>query len=108
MQTLIQVYCTRGPSLRERIADSARLGRHRLEVTREHTPGRSPGWMKVHSTEPGRPGAMNIEWDRHSRLLTCRVITKGGNRPNLIISDFIDYLLAHHRRRIEAISIRPR
>lgn len=108
MQTLIQVYCSHGPSLRERIAASRRLAAHRLQVTREHTPGRSPGWMKVHSTESDLPGALNIEWDGNSRLLSCRVITKVGNKPNRIVSDFIDYLLANHRRRIEAITILPR
>jgi hypothetical protein len=38
----------------------------------------------------------------------CRVITRGKGRPNLIIGDFVDFLLHHFRRRIRAINIIPR
>lgn len=108
MQILIQVMCTRGSSLRERIANDSRAGKHFINVTREKKPGRSKGWMKVHSTEPERAGAINVEWDARTHVLICRVITRGRGRPNLIVGDFIDYLLARQRRRIQSINVIPR
>lgn len=108
MQILVQVICTRGKSVRERIAGDARMQKHFLTVTREKTPGRPKGWMKVHSTEHDRPGVINVEWDARTHVLLCRVINRGGARPNLIIGDFIDYLLARHRKRIQSINVIPR
>ena len=100
--------CTRGPSLREKIANDSRAEKHFIVVTLEKKPGRSKGWMKVHSTEPERAGAINVEWDARTHVLICRVITRGGGRPNLIVGDFIDYLLARHRSRIQSINVIPR
>ncbi len=108
MQTVIQVYCRRGQSLRDAVARDRRLRRHRLTVVKAHQPGRNPGWLKLRSTDPERPGAINIEWNRDVALLTCRVVTKHRNRPHLIIGDFLDYLLARHWRRLESITIAPR
>ena len=108
MQILVQVMCTRGPSLREKIANDPQTGRHLVVVTLEKKPGRSRGWMKVHSTEAERKGAINVEWDARTHVLICRVVTKGGGRPNLIVGDFIDYLLARHRSRIQSINVIPR
>ena len=42
------------------------------------------------------------------RTLICRVVTKLGNKPNSIIGDFVDYLLARHQSRILAIHIMRR
>jgi hypothetical protein len=108
MQTLVQVVCKRGPSLREAIVKHRRIDRWQLRVAWQKQPGRPRGWAKIKSTEPDRPGAMNIEWDANTSILLCRVVTKGGNRPNLIIGDFVDYLLGRFKRRIEAINIIPR
>jgi hypothetical protein len=36
------------------------------------------------------------------------VVTKLGNKPNSIIGDFVDYLLARHQGRILAIHIMRR
>src|SRR5580704_2570282 len=69
MQTLIQIYCHRGPSLRERIAVDKRLPDHLLRVVAQQKPGRSHGWMKIRSTNPGRRGAMNVQWDTDSSAL---------------------------------------
>jgi hypothetical protein len=55
-----------------------------------------------------RRGAVNIEWDADTKVLICRVVTRGRGKPNLIIGDFIDYLLKRFSRRIEAINIIPR
>jgi len=108
MQTLVQVFSTAGSSLREAIADDPRLERHAFVVSQEHKPGRQPGWLKLRSSQPDRRGAINVEWEGATHLLNCRIITKGGNRPNLIAGDFIEYLLARHRRRIQSILIVPR
>jgi hypothetical protein len=53
-------------------------------------------------------GAINLEWHSRSGTLICRVVTKSGNKPNSIIGDFIDYLLARHQSRILAIHIMRR
>jgi hypothetical protein len=108
MQTLVQVVCTRGPSLRELIVKNPRIARYNLSVAWQKQPGRPRGWAKIHSTDPKRRGAMNLVWDANTNILICRVITKGKNRPNLIIGDFVEYLLGRFKRRIEAINILPR
>ena len=108
MQTLVQVVCTRGPSLREAIAKHRRIDKFNLQVTLQKSPGRKHGGAKIHSTEPDRRGALNLEWDANTNILICRVITRGRNRPNLLIGDFVDYLLGRFKRRIEAINIIPR
>jgi hypothetical protein len=108
MQILIQTVCTRGRSLREAIAGDQRIGRHDLQVLQQKRPGRSRGWAKLKSTLPDRHGAINLEWDADTHVLISRVVTRGRGRPNLIIGDYIDYLLARHARRIQAINVIPR
>lgn len=108
MQILIQAVCTRGRSLREAIANDSRIARHDLEVVQQKRPGRPRGWTKLHSTLPDRHGAINLEWDADTHVLVSRVVTRGRGRPNLIIGDYIDYLLARHARRIQAINVIPR
>jgi hypothetical protein len=109
MQTVVHVYCSRGRSLRDAIAHDVELEDYRLTVVRSHQAGRNPGWLKLHSTEPvERPGAVNVEWNRDLSVLTCRVVTKGGNRPAMIVSDLVDYLLARHWRRLQSVTISPR
>jgi hypothetical protein len=108
MQILVQVICSRGPSLRDAIAKYPRLGKHLLKVSEQKRPDRARGWTKVHSTEPDRHGAINIEWDADTNILLARVVTRGKGRPNLIIGDFVDFLLSRYRHRIQAINIIPR
>lgn len=108
MQIVIQVVCTKGSSLREKIANDRALGRHLLQVTQEKRPDRSRGWAKLHSTERDRRGAINVQWLAATNILLARVVTRSGNKPNLIIGDFVDYLIARHKKRIQAISIIPR
>jgi hypothetical protein len=108
MQVLVQVVCTRGRSLRDAVARHRRLGDHSLQVIEMQRPKRSHGWTKVRSTEPGRHGAINIEWDADTSVLVCRVVTRGRGKPNLIIGDFVDFLLRRFRSRIQAINIIPR
>jgi hypothetical protein len=108
MQILVQVVCSRGPSLRDAIRTHRRLEQHGLHVTEHQRPGRPHGWSKVHSTHPDRHGAINIEWDADTGILLCRVVTRGSGRPNVIIGDFADFLLKHFRGRVQAINIIPR
>lgn len=108
MQILIQVICRKGPSLREKVVKDARLSRHSLKVTEERRSDRPRGWAKIHSTEPDRRGAINVQWLADTNILLARIVTRSGNKPNLIIGDFVDYLLARHKSRIEAINVIPR
>ena len=94
--------------MRNRIAKDHKLEDFNLTVVREKQTGRPQGWTKLTSTDLDRPGAVNLTWDQYANILTCRVVTKGGNKPNLIIADLISYLLARQLRRIEAINILPR
>jgi hypothetical protein len=66
--------------------------------------GRPHGWAKIHSAREAH-GVINLEWHGRTGVLICRVVTKFGNKPNSIIGDFIDYLLARHQSRILAIHI---
>lgn len=107
MQVLVQAICSRGPSVRDAVAKDPKIQTYDLHVTEQKRPGRQHGWTKVRSLLPDRVGAINIEWDADTSVLICRVVTR-GQRPNLIIGDFVDYLLGRHGRRIQAINIIPR
>jgi hypothetical protein len=100
------MHCSRGGSLREKIARDNQLQDYMLYVVKEQKPGRSPGWLKIRSTESDRRGAINIQWDA-SGVLRCRVVNRGAGKPNSIVGDFMDYILARHRRRIRAITVIP-
>ena len=85
-----------------------RIESHGLTVRQQKKAGRPHGWAKVHSIYPDRRGALNIEWDSNANILLCRVVTRGGAGPNLIIGDFVDYLLHRYSKRIVAINIMRR
>lgn len=104
MQILVQALCTKGRSLREAIANDPKLEAHGLQVTRQMQPGRAPGWLKVHATADATRGALNIEWDAQSAVLSARVITRGSRRPSPIVGDFINYLLTRHASRVQSIT----
>ena len=103
MQILVQVLCSKGRSLRQAIANDQRLSKYGLQVTLEHQPGRAPGWMKVHSADAKR-GALNIEWDAQSAVLSARVVTRGSRRPSPVVGDFVNYVLDRHASRVQAIT----
>jgi len=107
MQTVIQVITSGRGSLREKIMTDPRLRKFDLIPTEHQRPGRPHGWAKIHSARDVH-GAINLEWHARSSTLICRVVTKLGNKPNSIIGDFIDYLLARHQSRILAIHIMRR
>jgi hypothetical protein len=66
-------------------------------------PGRAAGWLKVHAVDATR-GALNIEWDAQSSILSARVITRGSRKPSPIVGDFINYLLYRHATRVQSIT----
>lgn len=109
MQTLVQVVCTKGKSLRDFIVnDEAKLAQFGLEIQRKQQPGRPHGWAKIRSSETDPKGALNIEWDGGTSILSCRVVNKGAGKPGLILGHFVTYLFARCHRRIEAVNIIPR
>ena len=108
MQTVIQVVTTGRGSLRNRIMSDPQLEKKFKLVPTEHfRAGRPHGWAKIHSAREAH-GVINLEWHSRTGVLICRVVTKLGNKPNSIIGDFIDYLLARHSSRILAIHIMRR
>lgn len=107
MQTVVQVICSRGRSLRQRIAKDRQLREFELVVSEQKRHGRPNGWTKVHSTKSDRHGALNIEWDSDTHVLLCRVITRRDGRSSPIVGDFVDYLLRRHSQRIIALNIIP-
>lgn len=107
MQSVIQVTCYRGGSLREALANDKHLAEYHLAVARQKTSGRNPGWAKIHSTAPDVHGAINLEWDPTTKTLMARVVTKGKSTPDRITGDFIAYLFRRQRRRIRSILLLP-
>ena len=105
---MIQVITSGRGSLRNKIMSDPQLeGKFKLVPTEHQRPGRPHGWAKINSARDIH-GAINLEWHARSRTLICRVVTKLGNKPNSIIGDFVDYLLARHQSRILAIHIMRR
>lgn len=103
MQTILHASCFAGESIRDAIGRDAKLGSYRLRIESRKRQGRRSGWTKIKSTA-GHDGAINVNWDAKSRLLICRVVTRGGN-PAPITGEFTAYLIARFRRRIQAITI---
>lgn len=70
MQTLIQVVCTKGKSVRDAIANDPRLKDNGLKLVKERKPGRKPGWTKIKGMWEGRRGSVNIQWNGSTSILT--------------------------------------
>src|SRR2546430_17270269 len=108
MQTVIQVIATGRGSLRNKIMSDPQLEKKFGFIKVWHKqPSRPHGWAKIHSARDHH-GAINLERHARSSTLICRVMTKLGNKPNSIISDFIGYLLARANARILTIHITRR
>ncbi len=105
MQTLIQVVCTKGKSVRDAIANDQHLEENGLKLIKQRQSGRKPGWTKIKGMREDRRGSMNIEWNRSTSILICRVVNRGAGKPNLLVGDFINFLLARHNRRVRHITI---
>jgi hypothetical protein len=108
MQTIVQVICTPGRSVRDAIARHPRIGAHGLVVSAQKNPERPHGWTKLHSSRPGVRGAINVQWNADAGILLARVITRAGNVPGPIVADFVDFLMTRLARRIECINVIPR
>jgi hypothetical protein len=106
MQTLIQVICTRGPSLRDAISRDPRIEKFGLVVSETRRMDRPEGWTKIHASSDDVYGAVNVQWVPSSTTLLCRIVTRGGD-PGPITGRFIGYLVSRFRRRIEAIHVIP-
>lgn len=105
---MIQVICSQGESLREKIVKDGKLEDYSLVVSKQRSAGRNPGWAKIYSSHQKEiPGALNLVWHRESMMLMGRVITRGSSKPEQLIGYFVTYLLARHRRRIKTINILP-
>lgn len=107
MQTIVQIICTKGNSLRDAIANDAKLDSYSFTVLSEKKHGRSPGWTSVRSTDKEHRGTIKIQWNAGTQFLICRVINKGAGRPDQIIGAFIGYILERHRKRLKLITILP-
>ena len=107
MQTLLLIHCKNNKSLRERISKDEKLTGYFLQKIRDQQPGRSPGWLKLSSTDPSKAGVLNIDWNSNGQFLKCRVINKGKGRPDRIVGDFLGYLMARHRTHITFMTIVP-
>lgn len=107
MQTIIQVIATGHGSLRDRITKDSKLENYGLKATEQKRQGRPNGWTKLRSSN-GAQGAINLQWHGSAKLLICRVVNRAGGKPNSIVGDFVDYLVARHRSRIQTIQIVPR
>ena len=104
MQTVIQVISKRTRSLRDTIVNDKKLVKHGLEVTEQKRQTRAPGWAKIHM--PGYPGAINLQWHGASRILICRIVTR-GKKPDAIAGAFTRYLLSRLAGQIHLIQINP-
>lgn len=107
MQTLVQVFCNPDStnSLRKKIASDPSLEDYYLALTEFKRNARSKGWAKIQSTRG--TGVINIEWDTKSHMLYARVINKASGTPEVVMSDFIEYLFANHREVIKTVNILP-
>lgn len=110
MQTLVQVICGPGPSVRDAIASDPRLEKHGFSLVKQKQPGRTHGWLKLKSVDRAFQGVINVEWHDATHVLICRIVNKRTARPHPITGAFVNYLLARRQllRRIQAVNIIPR
>lgn len=104
MQTVMQIACTKGKSLRDAIANDDKL-KYKFKILTEKKQGRKPGWTSIRSIDSNLRGTIKIQWSASTHFLTCRVVNKGAGRPNQIIGAFIEYILGKHKKRIKLITI---
>lgn len=105
-QTIIQVSTSQNYSLRDKIARDQSLEQYSFKVDEMKKNTRSNGWLKIHPTDKTH-GAINVKWDSDTRILNCRVITKGGD-PSLISGRFVYYLISQFGSSFDFINIIPK
>jgi hypothetical protein len=107
MQIQLQAFSRRPMSLRKAITDDLTSREHEvLHVEAKKSIDRKPGWAKI----SGRrlPGAINLEWDGNTHMLTARAIAKRGNKPHKLLAVFLEYLIQRHGKKIASINIQLR
>src|ERR1035438_8146458 len=98
MRTIIQVFSKGSKSLRDRVSnDKKQLEQFGLVVSEQRRQGRTHGWAKLHMND--HHGAINMELHAATRMLICRVVTRGG-KPHNIAGAFITFLLARLSKQI--------
>jgi hypothetical protein len=107
MQTLVQVTCSRGGSLRDDIVKDPRLRDYRFAVRRSRKLGRPHGWAELYSLDSTRRGALKIQWNPAASVLVCRVVNRKGGRPDRVLGDFVEYLFGRYRKRIWTLYVVP-
>lgn len=106
MQTLIQIICTKqSKSLRRVIETDSTLEEYYLFVDSHKKHNRPNGWLKIKMK--GENGALNIEWDNDTKILSARAITRNNTTPATLIANFLHYLLAEHTVAIKSVNIIP-
>lgn len=107
MQTIIYVFAKPAQkSLRERIVKD--LNDYTFDgcwrVLMEHKKGRPKGWAKVNRTDCY--GSLNLEWDADAKTLIGRAVSRRGNHPNVLVGQFVSYLLRWQTSRISSVTVR--
>ena len=105
MQTVLQVICSGGKSLRDEIENDPHLVSYELKVHSQHKRGRNPGWAKLRATKSHHRGSVNVEWHVNTATLVCRVINKGTARPTHVVGNLMKYLFENHGGRVKAIIV---
>ncbi len=104
MQTLVHVYCQGNlTSLRKQISEDTKLNDYNLWVIENKNKSRASGWSKIRSD--GDDGVLNLEWDAKTKLLLARAVNKMKTKPDMIIGNFISYLIGRHHKKIKLINI---
>ena len=108
MQTTIQAICSHGKSLREAIeGDVEKTTNGDFQLVTRRRVGRNPGWATIKSKHADRQGTIRLQLIDSTDMLLCRVVNRESGRPNLIVGDFVDYLLRRHSTRVKFITILP-
>lgn len=105
MQTIVQIICTKGTSLRDSIIKDSKLENYKFKIETKITKKRSPGWTSLSSIDSEHQGSIKIQWDPTTNFLLCRIVNKGSGKPAQITGALISYLLGRYSKRIESISI---
>lgn len=106
MQYTLRIITKNTQSLRATInRDERSLARYELVLLQEKSNARDNGWSKLRMA--GESGVINYSWDPASSTLTARCISKKRNNPNLVMAQFIWYLMDRFQKKIHSIILVP-
>ena len=105
MQTLIQIQCkAKTPSLRSAIYNAPEeLGSCCLKIS-EKRKGKNK-WLSLSSSISEIKGAIKIEWNANTNLLTARIVNRSKVIPSDIIGHFTSFMLWQYGNSIISINI---